>query len=757
MTAPALPSRLPPSIGTVSVIDYEKRIGVLGAGLGYLFFSILAGVLVASLAVPMILVASRAANFSVGYFDALPDYLTLDQQSQRNVIYANRDGTPVPIATIFDQNREVVGWDAVSQYIKDATVAGEDRRFYQHGGVDLQSVVRAAVGNVVNKSITSGSSTIAMQLVKNILIQRALQIQDPRAQKIAYQAAITDTLNRKLREMKLAIGLEKRYTKKEILLGYLNIAGFGGTTYGIEAAAQRYFSVSAKDVTLPQAASLIAMVQQPNLRNLSSPDLYAANKVRRDIILGDMRELGYITTTQFREAVATPIQPKLQGPINGCLYASDAKFACDYAQRLVPTLAALGANVADRKTAWARGAYKIYTSIDLSQQDVAQSALSASAPATETRFALGASAVSVQPGTGRILVMAQNKGFDNSAAGGGPTTTAVNYNTDKAYGGSSGFATGSTYKIFTLTEWFQQGHTLNDVVNGTVRPFPMSSFHASCARFSGAPYAPKNDSPGEGGPMTVAAATQNSVNVAFITMAQKLDLCRIRAAAQAMGVHRADGRDLEVYPSATIGTNEIAPLTMAAAIATIGTNGTYCAPTIIDRVVGPDGKDAPGQPKQCSQAMAPNIASTVAYALSAVMKAGTGKAGNPQDGVPIVGKTGTTNYADQNWLVGTTTKVALAVWVGNTDGGQYNLRKTVLAGTNGYNTKFNIFRATMRSLDTNPEYRGGAFPAPDPALVGRRAPAPPAAPPANAPANPGTTGTTSTTSAPGKASKTGKH
>ncbi len=717
MSAPALPSRLPPSIGTVSVTDFDSRIGVFGSALGFLFFSLLAGLLVASLAVPSIIVVSRGANFAVGYFDALPDYLTLDAQSQRNTIYANRDGQPVPIASIYDQNREVVGWDAVSQYLKDATVAGEDRRFYQHGGVDLKSVVRAAVGNVVHKGITSGSSTIAMQLVKNTLIQRALQIEDPRVKKIAYQAAIDDTLNRKVREMKLAIGLEKRYSKREILLGYLNIAGFGGTTYGVEAAAQKYFSVSAKDVTLPQAASLIAMVQQPNLRNLSSPDLYAANKVRRDFILGDMRDLGYITTTQFREAVATPIQPKLQGPSNGCLYASDAKFACDYAQRLVPTLDALGPTEAVRKVAWARGAYKIYLSIDLNQQDVAQQALNASAPATETRFALGASAVSVQPGTGRILVMAENKEFDNSGAGSGSTATAVNYNTDRNFGGSAGFATGSTYKIFTLTEWFQQGHTLSEVVDGTVRPFPMQSFKASCARFSGKPYAPKNDSPGEGGPWTIAAATNASVNVAFITMAQKLDLCRIRAAAMAMGVHRADGRPLDVYPSATIGTNEIAPLSMAGAIATIGANGTYCAPTIVDKVVGPDGKEAAGQPRQCSKAMEPNIASTVAYALSGVMKAGTGRAGNPVDGVPIVGKTGTTNYADQNWLIGTTTKVALAVWVGNTDGGQRNLRHITLAGTNGYNTKFNIFRTTFRSLDTNPEYRGGAFPAPDPALV----------------------------------------
>jgi membrane peptidoglycan carboxypeptidase len=184
-----------------------------------------------------------------------------------------------------------------------------------------------------------------------------------------------------------------------------------------------------------------------------------------------------------------------------------------------------------------------------------------------------------------------------------------------------------------------------------------------------------------------------------------------------MGVHRADGSELQSVPAAVIGTNEIAPLSMAGAIATIGANGTYCAPTIIDRVVAPGGAKLDGQPKQCSQALAPNIASTEAYALSAVMKAGTGRPGNPQDGVPIVGKTGTTDYSDHNWLIATTTKVALAVWVGNIDGGHHSLRKTTVAGTNGYNTKFNIFRTTMRSLNSNPEYRGGAFPTPDWSLV----------------------------------------
>jgi membrane peptidoglycan carboxypeptidase len=699
---------------------------------GFIGFSVIAGVLVAAMMTPAIALTSQAANSSIDVFNNLPENITLGRLTQQNTIYAERGGQPVQIATIYDQNRQNLAWNDVSQYLKDAAVAGEDRRFYDHGGIDLQAVVRAAASNVEQKKIASGASTIDMQLVRNILVQQSLQIKDPKASKAAYLAAIADTATRKLAEMKLAIGLDKKYTKQEILLGYLNITGFGGDTYGVESAAQEYFSVDAKDVTLAQAASLIAMVEDPNALNLSDPKFYPANKARRDLILGNMLELKHITAAQYAKAIATPIAPKLQAPNNGCLYANDAKFACDYVSLLVPTLTALGANAAERENNWARGGYKLYTSIDLDQQDVAQTALSADAPATETRFALGASAVSVQPGTGRILVMAQNKGFDNSRTGGGPTTTAVNYSTDKAFGGSAGFATGSTYKIFTLTDWLQKGHGLYDVVNGSTRPFPMSSFAASCeSPFVGAPYKPPNDSPGEGGQMSVLQATQNSVNVAFISMAQKLDLCDIRADAVAMGVHRADGKTLDAYPSSTLGTNEIAPLTMAEAIATIGANGTYCAPTIVDKIVDSAGTALPGQSKQCSPTIAPNIASTVAFALAAVMKSGTGAPGNPRDGVPIVGKTGTNDGAQQNWLIATTTKVALAVWVGNTDGGSQSLRKITIAGTNGYNTKFNIFRTIMTSLDANPGYTGGAFPAPDPQFLHRLAP-----PPAPTPTSP---------------------
>ncbi|MCU1415098.1 MAG: penicillin-binding protein [Microbacteriaceae bacterium] len=707
--------------------------GKFTAVLGLVFMSIVAGALVAASLTPGLVAADRAASATIGIFNDLPEYIAVGQQSQRNEIFATRAGQPVQIATTYDQNRQEVGWTQVSQFLKDAAVDGEDRRFYSHGGVDTTALVRALIQNQTSANDgVSGASTLDMQLVKNILVQQAIQIEDPAKRSAALKAAQSATIDRKLKEIKLAVGLDKRYSKKEILLAYLNITGFGGNTYGVESAAEEYFSTDAAHLTLAQAASLIATVQQPNEQNLGSAKNYPANKLRRDEILADMLAAKDITRAQFDTAVATPIaaEVKLTAPTSGCLYASDAKFACDYVERLVPTLTSLGDTVEARQAAWATGGYKVYTSIDLDQQDVAQTALETDAPADETRFALGAAADAIQPGTGRILVMAQNKAYDNSADADTLRTTAINYSTDKAYGGSSGFQTGSTYKVFTLTDWLENGHALNDVVNGSVRAFPQSSFSARClppGSFVGT-YTPKNDSAGEGGSMTVLSATINSVNAAFVGMAQKLDLCDIRSVAESMGIHRADGAELSPDPSSVLGTNEIAPLSMAGAIATIGANGQYCVPTIVDSIVDAKGATLPGQTRQCTQALPTTIAATVAYALAQVLKSGTGSPGNPHDGVPIVGKTGTTDGSYQNWLIASTTKAALAVWVGNIKGtpalatskdpqGDQSLRQVTVAGTNGYNTKFNIFRTVFASIDTDQLYRGDNFPAADPALV----------------------------------------
>jgi len=720
--------------------------------LGFNGFSLVAGVLVAVLVTPLVAVTGVTANSAVGIFDSLPEYIELGAQPQKNEIFAiegmDAAGAPVyrQVAQVYDQNREEVPWDEVSPFLKEAAIAGEDRRFYEHGGVDLQGVIRAAIGNASGTS-KSGASTLSMQVVKNIAIQEALRLDTPEARKAGIEAAQAATPARKLKEMKLAIGLEKRYTKDQILLGYLNIAGFGGNNYGVEAAAQRYYGVSALDVTLAQAASLIAIVQEPGARSLDDPADYPANRERRDVILRNMFVEKTITRAQLDEALAVAIDDTtvVHAPYtNGCIAADPyAAYFCDYVTALVPELESLGRSADERAANWKLGGYSLYTTLDLRLQAVAQDAVTTQAPAAESRLALGASAVSVQPGTGRILTMAQNTRFDNTAAGGGPGTTGVNYNTDRQYGGSRGFQAGSTYKVFTLINWLQTGHTLGEVVDGNGRTVQQSAFANSCANSAtgggvedgpfGGPWPFKNSS-GEKGNRSVMDATAASINGAYVSMGLQLDQCETKRIAQALGVHPANNVDdpattdiveneLASNPSAIIGTNVIAPLTMAAAYAGIANHGDYCAPVAIDSITDAHGDVLPGQRRACSPAMSPEVAATTVYALQNAMKR---YGGNPNDRTAIFGKTGTTDDFDQTWLMSSTTAVTTAVWFGNVSG-KYNLNRY----PGGINNRHVIAKPINAAANTL--YPGGAFDEPAAALVAKPVPLPPVPVPEPAP------------------------
>ena len=692
--------------------------GFLTAIAGMLGFSAIAGVLVTVMVTPALAVTGMTATSTIGIFDSLPEFIEIGDQPQQNEIFAqngvNEDGTASyqSIAVVFNQNREEASWDNVSQYLKDATVAGEDRRFYSHGGVDVAGVIRAAVKNALGGDL-SGASTLSMQLVKNIYIQQALQLPTEDEQKKGINDAQKTSIDRKLKEMKLAIGLEKTYTKDEILLAYLNIAGFGGNTYGIEAAAQQYYGTSAAEVTIAQAASLIAIVQEPGARSLSSPDNYEANQDRRDTILYWMHEEGMITQAEYDEALATPVDEttvSLNPPRSGCIAAYDyAKQFCDYVVKNVKNYATLGADEQERKDNWKIGGYKLYTSLDLRLQTVAQDTVSSRAPAGETRLELGSASTSVEVGSGRILTMAQNKTFNDSLAGGGPTTSAVNFNTDKAYGGSSGFQVGSTYKTFTLINWLESNHGLNEVVNAAPRTENQAQFADSCDGPYGGTWTFKNSS-GEQGTRTVLAATVGSVNGAYASMGMQLDQCLTKKAAMKLGVHPA-GDDpstpeqeavLNSYPSAILGTNTIAPLTMASAYAGIAAGGLYCKPTAVDFIVNAAGETLPGQAKDCAMVLDPEVAATTAYALQQAYRS---YAANARDGVPMMAKTGTTDKSHQTWLVGASTRVATAVWFGNIKGdfsiGRYP------GGLGNRHAIAKIIFGAANSL-----YGGGGFPEP---------------------------------------------
>ncbi len=691
---------------------------MLSAVLGFIAFSAIAGLLVTALVTPFIAVSSVTAQSAIGIFNNLPTYISIGKLPGPNIIYANDNGKPVQIATIFDENRQQVPWDEISQAAKNAAIDAEDRRFYSHGGVDVTGIIRAALSGLGSTGSQQGASTIAQQLVKNLFIQQALQLPTLKQQNAAIEQADAFTLARKLKEAKLAISLEKKYTKRQVLLAYLNIAPFGGTTYGIEAAAERYYGTTAAKLTNVQAATLMAIVQNPNSKSPTSPSGYAANTSRRNDILGQMLSAGHITQTQYNNAIQVKENAKtIQNvpPKQGCSAAiANTGFWCAYINIIYKQLPALGATVAQREANWKIGGYKIYTSLNLNLQDAAQSVMNEYVPSTLPTMDIGGSSVSVEVGTGRILVMAENRSF-NQSLNAPKGTTAINYAVDSKDGGSTyGFQGGSTYKPFTLMNWLQHGHGLLDVVDATPNPnLDLSEFKDSCEPGGwGGKYGRYTNDENEKGPYTVLAATAQSINGVFLQMGTQLDQCDTRNDAEAFGVHTGSGQPLTHNPAAILGTNSVAPLTMAAAYAGIANGGVFCKPTAIDSVVSPDGKKLPGQKKSCSVALPSALDYAVGYAMEGVFAGGTAVAARPP-GVSVLGKTGTTNGAVQTWTVGSTNRVSTAVWIGNATGNANTraVRPThacAYVGAQVATLRNCVFKYTQEAIDA--VYTPGKFP-----------------------------------------------
>jgi len=672
---------------------------------------------------PALAVTSVGANSAIGVFSALPEFIELGEQAQKNTLWATRSSDPadgyVAFAEVYWQDREEVRLSQMSPYLAMAAIAGEDRRFYDHTGVDVNSVVRAALGNVFSGEIESGASTLTMQLVKNTYIQRSQYLPTEEERQEAYATAIATSFERKLNEMKLAIGLEKRFTKDEILEAYLNITGFGGNTYGVQAAAQEYFGKTAKQLSAAESASLMAIVQFPTTRNLGDPANYAANEERRDIILAAMFAEEYLTEAEYTTAINTPVDDSfvtISPPTAGCLAADTyARFFCDFVIKNVENFDTLGATPEERNTRWRKGGLDVYTTLNMSLQTTAQDRIWELVPNDEERLQLGSASTSVEVGTGRVLTMAQNKIFDDSEEGGGISATAVNFNTDRAYGGSSGFQVGSTYKVFALIAWLQRGYGLNEVVDASRMELEQAVFLDTCGD-GGGPWAGlwefRNSADLLLPAATVFESTVRSINSAYAAMAEQLDQCEIRTAAEALLVHRADSGILQTNPSAVLGTNEIAPLTMAGAFGGIANGGVACEPIVIDRFVEADGGRIEGQSSKCRQGITPDVAAAVAAPMRSVITGGTGSRSNPGGDVPVIGKTGTTDSQVQTWMVGSSTKVATAVWVGNVLG-DYKMSNY----RNGTVLRHDIWRIIMQ--DANEQYGGDSFPAaPDRLLQG---------------------------------------
>jgi membrane peptidoglycan carboxypeptidase len=651
--------------------------GVLSALFALVATSAIAGLLVTVSLTPVLAVSGVTASSTIGTFTNLPDYLAIEPLAQRSNIYATRsDGTPVLLATLYDQNRVEVGWDDIGQNVKNAAIAGEDPRFYEHGGVDLQGTVRGALTTVLKGSV-QGGSTITQQYVKNVLVQRCETLPGEAEIADCYDEATQTTVVRKLKEMRLAIGVEKKYAKDDILRQYLNIAGFGGRVYGIEAAADYYYHSTAAALTAAQAASLTAIVNNPDKFRLDRPESatngaangYNDNRQRRDYILGQMLRYEKLTQAEYDEAIATPVEPVINQPSTGCQTALADAFFCDYVIRVLARDPAFGLDDDTRLKNLRRGGFDVYTTLDLDLQYAAVTTLNENVPKTRDGWDVGAVISSVEVGTGRVLAMAQNKDYsqDPEVQATGGNWTSVNYNTDFIDGGSRGFQSGSTYKVFTLAEWLDAGHSLNERVDSAPKA-RWGTFRDSCLgpqNYDREGWNPKNDAGESGGNYSALESTIRSINTGYIGMAKRLDLCEIRKTAEAFGMHRADGNPLSQSAASVIGTNEVAPLSIAVAFAGIANRGVTCSPIVIDRMVGADGAEVPIPASRCTQSVPPETARQMVSALSRVMTGGT--ATQSYSGtvprVPVIGKTGTTDGAKDTWMSGASSEVATAVGV----------------------------------------------------------------------------------------------
>lgn len=616
----------------------------------FLGVSVLAGAVLAGIALPAAGALGLAAKGSVEEFDEIPDNLEAPPLSQRTTILDNEGGS---IATVYSRDRTVVPLKDISPYMQKAIVAIEDSRFYEHGAVDAKGILRALNQNAQSGGVSQGASTLTQQYVKNVFVEEAGD--DPT--KVA--EATQQTLGRKIRELKYAIQVEDKLGKKRILSNYLNITYFGQQAYGVEAAAQRYFSKSAKDLQVQEAALLAGIVQSPS-RYDPVNDTQEATK-RRNVVLQRMAETHDITRAEAEEAKAKPLGLKVSKPKNGCITAvSGAGFFCDYVREVFLSDPVFGKTKEDRAKVWNQGGLRIKTTLNPQAQQSVQASIKDHVNQSDD---VATAATIVEPGTGKILGMGQSRPYGVNLK---DNETSMNLSVDNAMGGGAGYQPGSTFKPIVAAAALEGGMPPTKSYGSPYEmPYPKSVDACDGKKWLNSGNAKlTNENESEVGPYGMKEATAKSVNTYYVELIGDIGICPVTEMAKKMGVERADGNKMDQAPSIALGTQEMSPLTMAGAYATFAARGKYCSPVAIESISGPGGKSLPVPKSTCSRAMSPKTADTINTLLKGVVEDGTGQ----QAGLgsrPSAGKTGTTDFRYAAWFVGYTPNMSGAVWVGD--------------------------------------------------------------------------------------------
>ncbi len=594
---------------------------------------LLAGVVTAGIAFPAEIGVGLVVNDASDCVGSVSTDV-LDQPLPQTSVVTDSAGTP--IASFFDpelaQDRSAVSFEEISPAMKAAMVAVEDRRFYDHQGVDWQGTARALVTNSVSGSIEQGASTITQQYVKNYLLYVDAETETERLK------ATEQTPARKLKEAQIALQLEQSLSKEEILTRYLNIVSFGNGAAGVATAARTYFGTTADQLTVPQAALLAGMVRSTTATDpVTNPQ---AALDRRDLVIGQMRDQQMITPAQADEALAGPlgIASPLNTQTNGCIGAGQTGFFCQYVQEY---LSRSGLSLEQLR----RGGYTVTTTLDRAVFDRMQASLTAEVPPDQPNVANVMA--NVAPGADRHKVLALGSsrvyGLDADAL---ETSYGLPY-TPVPQGA------GSVYKTFTAATALEKGLGINYQMSvppsGYASPIYVDEGGRSVPVRNSSTYPPR---------MSITDALAQSPNTGFVKLMEFTGVPDVVDMAVRLGMRSLsttiDPRTGKSYAqtakdqqqaSFTLGVSPTSVLELSNVGATLASGGVWCPPTPIESITDPDGNPVPITEAPCEQAVEPGLADAMMNALGRdELPGGTAAraAGEVAWNRPMSGKTGTT-------------------------------------------------------------------------------------------------------------------
>ncbi len=521
-----------------------------------------------------------------------------------------------------EEDRELIPLSRIPEVVQDAVVAIEDQRFWSHRGVDLKAIIRAAYVNATTGRIEEGGSTITQQYVKNRLLSPE------------------QTLTRKVREAALAWQLEQDLSKEEILGRYMNTVYFGQGAYGIQRAAETFFSKPAAQLTLREAALLAGLIAGPvRWDPIDRPEQALA---RRNHVLDRMLTLGMITLSQWEEATSVPLG--LKPTLGSERYP--APYFVDYVKHQLLSNPRWGSTYTQRYNFLFKGGLKIHTTIDLRMQRAAEGAVNGIL--TQPSDPYGA-LTAIDPRNGQIKAMVGGRDYW------APRREDRYAKVNLATGGSTGRQAGSSFKPFALVAALENGILPTKTYSA---PSSIVLDEPPC----GSPEVPWNvqnyEGSSYGGAITVEQGLISSVNVVYAQIIRDVHPERVVEVAHRMGIRSP----LRPYCSSVLGSNEVNTMEMASAFGTLATGGRYVRPTAILRIEDPEGDvlfEANPRPKQV-------LNSWVAWQATEIMRKvilyGTGTAANI--GRPAAGKTGTAQEWRDAWFAGFIPQLSGAVWVG---------------------------------------------------------------------------------------------